>query len=117
VSTIVVIDDDEVIRDLLETVLMDQGHVPVVVSALDEVASETHPDLVITDLVTVKGYDRESAARWVGELRDRFAGVPLIVVTAHRQPLADGDDLGADAVMAKPFDVEALLARIDQLVG
>jgi DNA-binding response OmpR family regulator len=31
--------------------------------------------------------------------------------------VAEPDMLGADAILAKPFDVETLLAKVDELLG
>jgi DNA-binding response OmpR family regulator len=38
-------------------------------------------------------------------------------MTAHADAVAEADMLGADAVMGKPFDVEALLAKLDELLA
>ena len=53
VATILVLDDDDVIAQLLRTVIADGGDTPIVVQALDEVPPESRPDLVLTDLMSV----------------------------------------------------------------
>jgi len=114
--TILVLDDDQVILDLLQSVLSDAGYEIVVAPSLQAIPVDTSPDIVITDLVPLKGYRRESALEWIASLRGRFADSPLLVVTAHADAVAEADMLGADAIMTKPFDVDVLLAKVDELL-
>jgi len=112
---IVVLDDDQVILDLLQTVLTDAGYDPILARGPEAVPSGATADLVITDLVPLKAYQRERALGWVSSLRTRFVGSPVFILTAHRAAAAEADMLGADAIVTKPFDVDALLAKIDEL--
>jgi DNA-binding response OmpR family regulator len=115
-ATILVLDDDQVIRDLLRTVLTDAGYSTVVAPGLHAIAPDATADVVITDLVPLKAYGRDSALEWVASLRQRFAGSPLFIVTAHTAAVAESDMLGANAILGKPFDVETLLAKISELL-
>ena len=115
-TTILVLDDDQVILDLLRTVLTDAGYETVMAPGLQAIPPDTNADIVITDLVPLKAYRRESAVDWIASIRERFADSPLLVMTAHADAVAEADMLGADAVMGKPFDVEALLAKLDELL-
>jgi DNA-binding response OmpR family regulator len=105
-----------VIPDLLRTVLTDAGYDTVVAPGLDAIPVDASADVVITDLVSVKAYQRQTALDWTSSLRARFVDSPLVIVTAHADALAEADMLGANAIIAKPFDVEALLATLDDLV-
>ena len=116
-ATILVLDDDRATLDLLRAVLADAGHNAVVAPQLEALPPDANADLVITDLVPLKSYRRGSALAWVVSLRMRFAGSPLFILTAHAAAMAEPDKLGADAILAKPFDVEVLLARVDELLG
>jgi DNA-binding response OmpR family regulator len=116
-TTILVLDDDQVILDLLQTVLTDAGYEIVVAPSLEAVPADTSADIVITDLVPLKAYRRESAMEWIASLRARFADSPLLVMTAHADAVAEADMLGANAIMTKPFDVDVLLAKLDELLG
>ena len=114
--TILVLDDDQVILELLQAVLTDAGYEIVVAPSLQAVPADTSADIVITDLVPLKAYRRESALEWIASLRARFADSPLLVVTAHADAVAEADMLGANAIMTKPFDVDVLLAKLDGLL-
>jgi DNA-binding response OmpR family regulator len=116
-TTILVLDDDQVILDLLQTVLTDAGYDTVVAPGLDAIPANTSADVVITDLVPLKAYRRDSALEWIGSLRARFSGSPLFIITAHSDAVAEADMLGANAILAKPFDVDVLLAKLDELLG
>jgi DNA-binding response OmpR family regulator len=72
---------------------------------------------VITDLVPLKAYRRELALEWVTLLRARFANSPVVIVTAHADAVAEADMLGANAIIGKPFDVDVLLAKLDDLLA
>lgn len=112
-----VLDDDQVMLDLLRTVLSDAGHSVLTAARPDAVPSGASADLVIIDLVPLKAYRRDAALEWISSIRSRFAGAPLFVVTAHAEAVAEPDRLGADAILAKPFDVGTLLAKIDELLA
>jgi DNA-binding response OmpR family regulator len=116
-TTILVLDDDQVILDLLQTVLADAGYDTIAAPNLDAISPDATADVVITDLVPLKTYRRDSALDWVASLRARFAGSPLFLVTAHAPAASEGDMLGANAVLTKPFDVDALLAKLDELLN
>jgi DNA-binding response OmpR family regulator len=116
-ATIMVLDDDQIILELLRTVLRDAGHTTLVASRLDAIPVGATADLVIIDLIPLKAYRRDVAIDWVRSVRARFSGAPLFVVTAHAPAVAEPDMLGADAILAKPFDVEILLAKVDELLG
>jgi len=114
-TTILVLDDDQVILDLLQTVLTDAGYDTLVAPDLSAIPENTSADIVVTDLVPVKAYRRDTALEWIKALRARFVDSPLVVVTAHADAVTEADLLGADAIITKPFDVDVLLAKLDEL--
>jgi DNA-binding response OmpR family regulator len=115
--TILVLDDDQVILELLQAVLTDAGYEIVVAPSLQEVPADARVDIVITDLVPLKAYRREAAVEWIASIRARFADSPILVMTAHADAVAEADMLGANAIMTKPFDVDVLLAKLNELLA
>ena len=113
-ARVLVIDDDEVIAELLQSVLSEGGHSATAIPSLEGMLPE-RVDLVITDLVTASPYTVGGAGAWVDEVRRRVPGVPVIVCTAHRDAANDGDGIAADAVLTKPFDLEVLLTLVQRL--
>ena len=113
--TIVVLDDVQAILDLLQTVLTDAGYETIPASGPEAIPENATADLIITDLVPAKAYQREAALNWVSSLRTRFAGSPVFVLTAHRAAAAETDMLGANAIITKPFEIDALLTKIGEL--
>jgi two-component system KDP operon response regulator KdpE len=112
-TTVLLVEDDQNIVDLVRANLMARAH-DVVVSkdGIDAVAMvESHaPDAVLLDLM-LPGVDGFELCR---ELRAR-SPVGIIVLSARR---AETDkvralNLGADDYMTKPFGIEELLARIN----
>lgn len=110
---IVLVDDEEDLREPTAAYLAEQG---LVVSeadggrALDAILAERPVDLVVLD-VTMPEEDGFSIAR-----RLRAAGMPIgIVMLTARRDVIDrvvGLELGADDYLMKPFEPRELLARI-----
>jgi signal transduction histidine kinase len=115
-STILIVDDDQVNRQLLSTLLRYEGHVTVEAAdgaqALDAV--RTHrPALVISDLVmpTMDGYE------FVRQMRDdRTVGAtPVIFYTANyfeREARGLATACGVLHVLTKPTEPERILATV-----
>ena len=118
-KSILLVDDDQEIRELLDLYLTRAGFQVRTVGdgagfrqALSEVAS----DLLILD-VMLPDEDGFSLCRWVRQ-HPRFAQIPIIMLTASSDE-ADriiGLELGADDYLGKPFSPRELLARIKALL-
>jgi DNA-binding response OmpR family regulator len=111
VATILVLDNDPAMTELMRTLLEDQGHTAIIATSLDRVPVDARPDLVLSDLMPLKGYRPDQARAWVASVRARFDS-PVIVVTGHAGAAAEQDKLGAEAVITKPFDLDQLIALV-----
>lgn len=110
---ILVVDDEERITNFLKSKLRASGFEVMVagngVEALEQVNAQ-EPDLVVLDLIMPKMDGFEV----LKELR-AFSSVPVIILSAKG---ADTDrirglELGADDYLAKPFNPDELVARIE----
>jgi len=117
---ILVIDDESGVRQLLAELLAGEGYVvseaPDGVRGLESLR-DVSPDLIILDLMmpVVSGW---AFAEEFHRL-DMYGDVPIIAMSAMfdlNSAAATLDALGVRAYVAKPFDVEALLALVAQLV-
>ena len=110
-ATILIVEDEAPVREMLAAVLEDAGHRALHAihgrDALDVVAAE-RPDLVIADVMMPVLGGAELCRRLKAEPGTR--GIPVILMSAGSARLADGT--GAEAFLAKPFD----LARLEALV-
>ena len=110
--TILVVDDEKRLRDMLQAYLAQEGFRVVAAADGQEalfVARREKPDLIILDLMMPKmgGYE---FLRVHGRERD----TPVIILTAkleeHDKVL--GLELGADDYVSKPFSMRELTARV-----
>jgi DNA-binding response OmpR family regulator len=110
--TILVVDDEKKLRDMLQVYLEQEGYRVVEAANGREalyVARYEKPDLIILDLMMPEmgGYD-------FMRTYSKEADTPVIMLTAN---LEEGDkvlglELGADDYVTKPFSVRELIARV-----
>lgn len=116
-ATILVMDDDPFVRDVIARMLKMEGHrvliFPDARPALEEVNFD-ETDLIITDLTMAT--PGETAIR---ALRHRGVDVPILVLSGYidSQKAEYLFALGAQRVMAKPFLLKALMAQVQELLN
>lgn len=112
---IVIVEDDESIRRLLEVALKSHGYEPASFSnaaaALAQMNRES-PDLAIFDIM-MEGMDGIEAVKHMRS-NNKLRTVPVIMLTAKDTELDKivGLDAGADDYMTKPFSILELCARV-----
>ena len=111
-ETILVVDDQANVRQLLQEYLSEQGY--QVVTAADGqtalyCARHAQPDLVLLDIMMPK-MDGYQFLRQFHQERQ----TPVIIITAREEETDAvlGLDLGADDYVSKPFRMRELMARI-----
>jgi DNA-binding response OmpR family regulator len=111
-SSIVIIEDEQRIRELVARVLAERGHdVEAVSSAMDglQAVVRASPDLVILDM-GLPDLDGTELLKMIRAVSD----VPIIVATARSndRDIVRTLDAGADDYLVKPFSVDQLEARV-----
>ena len=112
-TNILVVDDDQRLRDLLDRYLGEQGfgvHAVANAPAMDNVMGKEDVDMIILDLM-LPGEDGMSVCR---RLRAAGKRTPIIMLTAKGDETdrIAGLDVGADDYLPKPFNPRELVARI-----
>jgi CheY-like chemotaxis protein len=109
--SILVVDDDEDIREALSSLLSAGGYLVSTAAngreALDRIDRSAPPHVIILDLVMpdMTGFELLAALRKDPELRQCYV---VVVSASDRAP-------GADAFFQKPYAPSALLAKVQQL--
>jgi hypothetical protein len=62
-------------------------------------------------------YDPARARAAVRRLRERWPNAPIMLLTSHRAATEESDQLGADALILKPFDVDDLSTAAGLLIA
>lgn len=115
---VLVAEDEEAIAETLAMIVEDSGYVALIAhdgrTAL-ALARQHHPRLLITDLMMpfLSGAELVAAIR-ADAATEEIVAPPVVVVTAASLALAD--EVGADSVIAKPFDVRNIEAAIQRLL-
>ncbi len=116
-ARILVIDDEDLLREMLREILEDAGHEVEEASngqAGIERYTQNPADLIITDLMMPEKDGFET----IHELRKAYPEVKIIAITGfglHNLPLAY--DLGAHRVFEKPFPPKEFLQAVEELLG
>jgi two-component system response regulator CpxR len=110
--SVLVVDDDEAIRQVVSEVLRDEGYDVVCaengVQALRELQEERHADLVLLDLMmpVMSGWEVLEQL----QMSDELSRIPVVVISAMNAP-------GAQEYLAKPIDLDQLLATVGRLTS
>jgi CheY-like chemotaxis protein len=115
---VLVVEDEIPVRELLVYVLRDEGH--EVVEARDGAEAlrllDGDPDpaahlcLILLDMML----PRVGGLQVLQHLAERGIYLPVIAMSASRRHLEEAAERGAQAVIPKPFDLDAVIAAVDR---
>jgi CheY-like chemotaxis protein len=126
--TVLCVDDDRDMAELVEAVLTDEGYAVSVLYSLDDdavlrAAGRLEPDCILLDSASSVEYG--SSWEVAADLAERFRPVPVVMFSAHTpatQEAAKGESERAvkanfAAVLPKPFHLDDLLTCVATAVG
>ena len=118
-KTILVIDDEPDIRDLLEFHLKKEGY-KVLISSDGEkglkVARKKSPNLILLDLLLpgIKGLDVCRVLK--SDINTSNINIIMVTALGQEENIVKGLETGADDYVSKPFNMSILLARISAVL-
>lgn len=110
---ILVVDDEPDILEFLQVILEEEGYV-VLTADKGEFLAQLHkgglPDLLLLD-VLLSGQDGRAIVRHL-KSQEETKHIPVIMVSAHPSAEKTAREAGAEDFLAKPFEIDALLAKV-----
>jgi len=115
---ILVLDDNQDILEVVNEVLSYENfdvHTTCTSNNILQVAHDYHPDLVILDYLLNDGNGGEICKQFKAD--SRLSHIPVIIFSAYINRDVDYPSLGCEAVIAKPFDLNELVDKVNHLTA
>ena len=110
---ILVVDDEQEIRNLLDHFLKDQGYEVVLASDGNQalkLAAEENPQVIILD-IKMRGLDGLEVCKLLKD-KEQTRLIPIIVITGFEDNKMEALNRGADDFVNKPFDMAEIAIRV-----
>ncbi|MBU9722603.1 MULTISPECIES: response regulator transcription factor [Bacillaceae] len=115
---VLVVEDDEMIRNLVEIYLEKEGY-DVITAGDGEEAKEMFlqhsPCLVLLDLMLPK-VSGEEVCQWIREQEKNEVSIIMLTAKISSEDKINGLKIGADDYVIKPFSPEELMARVEAVL-
>ncbi len=113
---ILIIEDEELIRDELKTLLSNKGYIVYCVISFDDTINcikSTSPDLILLDI----NLPEQDGYSLCSEIRS-FSAIPILFITGRNTAMDELQALtiGGDDYITKPYNIPILLVRIECLL-
>ena len=115
---ILIIEDDEDILQVLETVLVYNDFIVRGVDRTDDIlqlVEEYKPDLVLTDYL-LSGTNGGKICQFIKKSPDT-CHIPVILISAYPDLAISLGNFGFDAFIPKPFDINVLMKKINEFIN
>ncbi|MDO9484412.1 MAG: response regulator transcription factor [Hydrogenophaga sp.] len=114
---LLIVEDDELLRDGLSAQLMQAGH-RIDTAADGQQALQLLQTVLFDGVVLDLGLPKVDGLTVLRTLRQRLPALPVLILTARDNwsEKVAGIDAGADDYLTKPFHMEELLARLRALI-
>lgn len=117
-TTILVVDDEPWMRDLLENALQGVGGYNVVCAEDGREALSVFDDHMVDLVITDLHMANMTGLQLIQQLVSRDGDIPIIAMSGggfqNDDGLSQALELGAHASLAKPFTIQALLEIVDE---
>ena len=112
-ARILIVDDDESIREVLTSILTDEGYVVEAVDTGEKAIKATHEKFYNLALIDIRLPDMEGT-KLLTKLKDTVPKMRKIIITGYPtlQNAIEAVNKGADAYIIKPIDMEETLKVI-----
>jgi DNA-binding response OmpR family regulator len=110
-KTILVVDDDEDIRFMIKSILMDDFEILESEETVEATSLKDKADLIITDILM----PGSTGLELIKEIRSE-SNAPIIVLSGAAVPPEMAIEYGADLYIEKPFQPEELLEYVNNLI-
>lgn len=119
-AKILLVEDDDLVRDMLTQVLQRASHEVISVANGEDATTSlqtSEPDIMVTDIIMPK----KSGITLISEVKNRHPGLEIIAISGGGRLDPTGyldlsESLGASVSFEKPIDNNALLMAIDLLL-
>jgi two-component system phosphate regulon response regulator PhoB len=115
---ILIIEDDEDILQVLETVLVHNDYAVNGLERTDDILKSIEqysPDLVLTDYL-LSGTNGGKICQQIKSHKET-CHIPVILISAYPELAVSLGHFGFDAFITKPFDINVLVHKIGELVN
>lgn len=117
-ARILVVEDQEDVAQLIDVVLKSEGYTVAIARDGAQglmMSRDWDPDLILMDIM-LPGVD---GGTLISRLRrePETAELPIVAMSASRTLRDRSNELEADALLSKPFDVDALLVQVQFLLN
>ncbi|MBA3724098.1 MAG: response regulator [Candidatus Levybacteria bacterium] len=114
---ILIIDDDPAIIDSIQMLLEMEGYTVATMIDGDQIHTmkQPFPDLILLD-IWMSGLDGRNIARFL-KGKNETKHIPIIMVSASKDISKSAQESGVEDFLAKPFEMDELLAKVAKYVG
>lgn len=117
-AKVLVIDDNEGILDAMKALLEMDGHDAELIQnagqAFDILKGGYHPDIILLDVLLSGEDGRDICKRLKKE--SSTAEIPIVMISAHPNAEEEVMKSGANGFVAKPFQINDILVKVNQFV-
>ncbi|MBI2590453.1 MAG: response regulator [Candidatus Blackburnbacteria bacterium] len=115
IKKVLLVDDDEGIQEAIKALLEHEGF-QILIAATEREAvkliKHKSPEIILMDFLLGSSNGASVAQKLKGNKKTQH--IPIIIMSAHHEAKLSAEKCGADDFLAKPFDIDELLEKINR---